>query len=527
MGNKITGGQNCFLVIYILGSAKTNTKFPDSLLGIACYNVLNKNVSKGKEMGAFYYINWDNVRQNAIISTREHRKFHGKENRRDDTKFVTETEVERIIEYVKRTGSNLSWFNGKVSEELLTEMIVHWVVTPYESKFLSQLFYQGIRYDYEPLIVPFSSVEKEMQSEEIQKQVKKFREKVQIAEPYFDVGTKLSLIMQKIQEYEGLDFNFIDEIIQINDEDIVLSLIKEKQLATIHGLEMIHSKRIAQYIKIPEIIVSEVLYSIIMKHRSIEQITTLKCILQCMSDVKKSLMQETSHILNSVKYQELKINEDGKSSSAITQFFVILMQYRAYAEEVKKIDVILEEDIRYKENNFVRPGAFQHLFVDDYLSKWQLIRDLKEKESRGEYDLQRLEEAKRFIALCNEKNWQLGDANNLVLLRIVYREIFMNKARLPDYNRNNTSMTIARRMLGDEQVENREELFLEKKIQRGFFRETGLLQEYVLFNSILREYREMLLQVVSLPNDLLMYQGLKTILDEVLRIIKVLYEAGK
>ena len=44
--------------------------------------------------------------------------------------------------------------------------------------------------------------------------------------------------------------------------------------------------------------------TIIMKHRSIEQITILKCILQCMSGVKKSLMQETSHILNSVKYQE-------------------------------------------------------------------------------------------------------------------------------------------------------------------------------------------------------------------------------
>lgn len=67
-------------------------------------------------------------------------------------------------------------------------------------------------------------------------------------------------------------------------------------------------------------------------------------------------------------------------------------------------------------------------------------------------------------------------------------------------------MSIARDILGGQQPELYHILFLDMKIQRGYFREFGLLTEYETFNKIRKKMREILLNAYVAFSDRAIYR---------------------
>ncbi len=470
-------------------------------------------------------IDWNNVKQRSIELINEHRA----ENtiRSNDSKWIREGEVSRIIEYLTDFNSNLSWFQGKVSEDILVQIIVHWITTPFDDrKLLSKLVDgKGMRYNYVPLIVPFSSAEKEEQRDDINNKMKLLKKQLENSESLFSPDTKLISVMQKIKKHKGWDyFNLISEIRNINKDEIAALLIKEKQLAKVYGFEMVYFHRIAQYVKVSEIIVTELLYSIVVRFKAQEQLENLKEILKGLEILEKEVVEHTLKINNEVPYKELQINSYYKTVSPVTQAFVIYMQYKAYVEEMKNIENVLIQDINNNVRMFNDPKPFKHIRYTDYENDRQAILDLKESCKIGTNDYKKLNNTGRYIELMNSKGMQLGFYDDMVLFRIVYREIFMNKVTLSaNKNLDTTSLTIAEKILNNCDVTTREEIFLEKKIQRGGFRENNILKEYGVFNVILQKYRDIMLCVLSLPSDTLIYKFIENVLDETLKIIQSQY----
>lgn len=203
-------------------------------------------------------------------------------------------------------------------------------------------------------------------------------------------------------------------------------------------------------------------------------------------------------------------------------------QYKAYAEEATQIEQMLEKDIDSHKTFFENPKPFHYGLAKLYSNKKQLIMDLKENDMVSGGDYKRLEKAKRYIDWANLKGEAIGDKEDVVLLRIVYREIFMNKAKLLDKSRNNlTSYTIVKKCMLGEQVEKRQGIFLDKKILRGRFREYNILLEYKYYNRINQECRRILNKILDLPNDELMYEMIHAVLSEILKIIGKAYMIEK
>ncbi len=132
---------------------------------------------------------------------------------------------------------------------------------------------------------------------------------------------------------------------------------------------------------------------------------------------------------------------------------------------------------------------------------------MKEKETVCEDDYKRLDKARAYIAYESGKGKiNYLDKNNTYILRAIYRELFMNKAKLKDKSRRNiTASAIVQDLLDGVKVEKRHEIFLNEKIRRGYFRELQLLTEYRYYNEILQKCREVLNKIFLLPNDVLMY----------------------
>ena len=127
------------------------------------------------------------------------------------------------------------------------------------------------------------------------------------------------------------------------------------------------------------------------------------------------------------------------------------------------------------------------------------------------------------MVLCNEKGFFLGDPNDMVCLRRVYRELFKNKAKLTGGRENPKGInasTIVKHIMNKKKVEIREQWFIEIKLQRGEFREYKLIAEFFQYKRILHEFREMLLATLLLPRDSIVVATMYTITQELLEIIK-------
>ena len=171
----------------------------------------------------------------------------------------------------------------------------------------------------------------------------------------------------------------------------------EKQLPMYFGLEQLNYKRITEYMKIAELIIEEVLNSIIITFYNNEQEERLKAIIMA------------EGIFNNEMDMEIEALAD--------QAYVLKQQYKAYAEEATQIEQMLEKDIDSHKTFFENPKPFHYGLAKLYSNKKQLIMDLKENDMVSGGDYKRLEKAKRYIEWANLK----GEAT--ILLMQILEEI--------------------------------------------------------------------------------------------------------
>ena len=98
------------------------------------------------------------------------------------------------------------------------------------------------------------------------------------------------------------------------------------------GLEQLNYKRITEYMKIAELIIEEVLNSIIITFYNNEQEERLKAIIMAEGILNNEMDMEIER-WGKKNYQSVKINQEGKRESLADQAYVLKQQYKAYAEE--------------------------------------------------------------------------------------------------------------------------------------------------------------------------------------------------
>ena len=448
-----------------------------------------------------------------------------KENEEEYSLFFLKTQINRILDYCENKDSPLSLYPGNVSCSIMADIIFDMLKRKYkERNFLSELSYNGIKYDYSQLIYKAPSAEFEEQPEYIKKEIDEFLKQMDENENNFNP-------LQKITEFHEIlcfrtrktDREILEEISFFNKNRIYDLVNLEKKIVKVIGLESVYVRRVGNYIKMSEIMISETLFFLIRRNLPEEQIKYFEIILNSMRKMKEKLFEEISTLCKNNKYQILIVNQDGKESSPITQFLTIYQQYRSVIEENKKIEEALENDIIENLDFFMKPTPVTHRFMTEYKSDIKLLIDLKESEKRSSSDKKKLIQACDFMREWYGDTYDKIEKIEVLNLRIVYREIFMNKVRLNNYNDNHTALYIANRFLNKKRVEDKELIFLEKKIVRGLFREMGILDLYVLYNKTLREFREMILQSLYIPRDDLINMKIRDIVEDVLNIFREAY----
>ena len=476
---------------------------------------------------------WDKIREKTLKLVCDYRDtYAGKEwkcREPQEKNGQIRTEIERIFKYIQSSSSELSWFQGKVSDDILSNYIADWITKKFTHRnLLSQQNFKGMYYDFTSLIAEHESVEDYCKdSDELNSKVKIYQEQYEKIESFFAPQEMIGTIQRVIKSNTGFDYSSTLIKLQECSNLILQNLLVEKQLPMYFGLEQLNYVRITEYMKVAEFIIEEILYSIIITFCRNEQEDCLKDILRAEGILDDEMDKEIAR-WEKESYQIVKINQEGKRASLADQAYVLRQQYKAYAEESTQIEQILEKDIDSHKSFFENPKPFHYGLVKLYSNKKQLIRDLKENDMVSGGDYKRFEKAKRYIDWANLKGEAIGDKEDVVLLRIVYREIFMNKVKLLDKSRNNlTSYTIVEKCMTGEQVEKRQGIFLDKKILRGRFREYNILLEYKYYNRINQKYRRILNKILNLPNDELMYEVIHAVLSEMLKIIGKAYMIEK
>lgn len=479
-----------------------------------------------EEMGMGMYdenkIDWDNFEKKVLLSINSYiTKIWGESVGRE----YCWIEANRLKKYLCDEEVALSWFVGKVSEEILVELATTWILTNFEERnILSQLKYKGIRYDYTVLVGELKSAEESVKSEKIKKELEELQNFYKMNDDCWNPKKYLPDIIKKIKACEGCEYaKLINEIRRINEKEILYGLYKEKQVAYNVRFESVYSQRIIDYIKVSESILLEILYKILVSSMWFKHSIPLEAILKEVCDFKEKISFHISEKCKKIEYHEIILDEKGNKTSNVAQMFVLYMQYKAYIEETKKIEFVLEKEIRENIDEFLKVNILKHRFVSEYKNRRECILDFEENKmtlSSSDYD--RLDNSRKFIRLCNEKSNGWGDEDSAVFLRIIYRDIFRGKIKLPERKRN--SQTIAKAFLNGEKIAKREELFLELIIRRGCFRELRRLNEYIIQNRIMQEYRDIMLMIMHLPTDILCYQMITDVFDEVLRIIRDIYK---
>lgn len=109
-------------------------------------------------------IDWDKIRENTLKLVCGYRDtYAGKEwkcRELQEKNGQIRTEIERIFKYIQSSNSELSWFQGKVSDDILSNYIADWITKKFTHRnLLSQQNFEGMHYDFTSLIAEHESAE--------------------------------------------------------------------------------------------------------------------------------------------------------------------------------------------------------------------------------------------------------------------------------------------------------------------------------------------------------------------------------
>ena len=113
------------------------------------------------------------------------------------------------------------------------------------------------------------------------------------------------------------------------------------------------------------------------------------------------------------------------------------------------------------------------------------------------------------------------EAANIRLIKVYFREIFMSKVLCYDEenHKKQRAQSIVREILAGNKVSSFQMKFLKEKINRGYCRELGLLEEYKCSNDILIICKNILLRCLYYENEIKIFSELHNEFCNILRLI--------
>ena len=247
--------------------------------------VILKKIRKMWEMKHMIENDWDKIREKTLKLVCDYRDtYAGKEwkcREPQEKNGQIRTEIERIFKYIQSSNSELSWFQGKVSDDILSNYIADWIIKKFTHRnLLSQQNFEGMHYDFTSLIAEHESAEDYCKdSDELNSKIKIYQEQYEKIESFFAPQEMIGTIQRIIKSNKGLDYSCTLRKLQECSDLILQNLLVEKQLPMYFGLEQLNYERITEYMKIAELIIEEVLYSIIITFYNNEQEERLKAII--------------------------------------------------------------------------------------------------------------------------------------------------------------------------------------------------------------------------------------------------------
>ena len=144
-------------------------------------------------------IDWDKIRENTLKLVCGYRDtYAGKEwkcRELQEKNGQIRTEIERIFKYIQSSNSELSWFQGKVSDDILSNYIADWITKKFTHRnLLSQQNFEGMQ-DYCK------------DSDELNSKIKIYQEQYEKIESFFAPQEMIGTIQRIIKSNKGLDYS--------------------------------------------------------------------------------------------------------------------------------------------------------------------------------------------------------------------------------------------------------------------------------------------------------------------------------
>lgn len=413
--------------------------------------------------------------------------------------------VKRILDYIDNEDHMLHMFRGRIPNEHIAYFVYNMVMDEnIRRKHLlsdSRKETNGMKANYKVINLMAESFENYNMPTEMKKKYKKICSMENLcdykeSENYYYSDESVRFIRDLIKRFLPENKLFFLYKWKYQNETLLKNL--EKNID--NGVdewenELLRKSRVASYMKFLYIMFSESLYSIIIDFHGGYRKGDLDEICRKI-DIYKN---DVCGIIKSRKDVE---SADFYNMTPLEN--ILNLKLCQIWDMERKIEYELEKDMKKKieegDDCFKELNSFSHQFVSEYEGhRRKLLLELNHGKGTSMPDYEKMEKAINFANLWSMINGKLGNTDDVRLIYIIYHEIIDNNARIGN---GLIAKTIVGKLTIDRQIEISEEIFINKKIQRGFFWLLGLQEEYHIYNNIMEICREVLLDVWNIPDDI-------------------------
>lgn len=214
------------------------------------------------------------------------------------------------------------------------------------------------------------------------------------------------------------------------------------------------------------------------------------------SSRKTETLLEINKLLDAVLLDAKKRNQiplQSKTLDTTLPIFVAILKLRNRCGEHQKVsNILLKEQCG-------EPEYFDNIPEEFYVTKEDLVSNqnikliLNEGTNRCDHFDEKLEQTKAIIELLANANGRNVSTNNLLDLKVYFRELFISKSKYKT-----TALNIAKKYIASskEAITLSEERFLNEKISRGYFREQSPIEQYNYKNSLQQKIYHCMLEIL-------------------------------
>lgn len=198
----------------------------------------------------------------------------------------------------------------------------------------------------------------------------------------------------------------------------------------------------------------------------------------------------------------------------IYSFYFIRDGFLQYTKAIKQVTEDCGERVETAAEE-----TLQNFYSEKKERTWSEIQNLFEGEKNDEKTF------KKNLANCYLLLEKLNAAGRLIpktpiVLKTMYKGIYLNKTRNKDKRK--TSMSIMNALLTEGKIEESEYYWIDELLNRSFFKEKGLLEEYCVYNELRENFYYLISKIIAGLNpsnvvnefDKVLYQ-INLVIDEV------------